>query len=454
MARKIVVIGGGAAGMTAASTAREHGDDHITIITEDQYVAYSPCAIPFVLEGRIKDFPSIVMHTPEFYERERRIEVLTGTSAEAVDLERKEVRTGEGKVIPYDALVLATGGTVFVPPVEGCQLKGVFPVRWIADGQAIMGHLPATRQVVVAGAGVIGLEVATALRERGLQVTVVEMLDQVVPRILDRDMAQLVQVHCESLGIEFVLGAPLSRIEGEGQVSGVTAGGRTIPCQMVIMATGVRANLKLPQQMGLDIGPLGAVRVSPSLQPYRKGRLVPDVYLAGDVVMCQSAVAAGPTMSQLGSTAVRQGRVAGIRAAGGQATFPGTASPFISVIGGLQVGGTGLSHSLAEYYGIRVKEAVAKGSSRARYYPGGKEVTVKLLADAESGRLVGGQIVGAEDVTGRVNWITTALLKEVTVQEFVEKLENAYCPPTSMVMDTVNVAAERLAMAFRAGSRD
>lgn len=448
MAMKIVVIGGGAAGMTAASTAREQGATDITLITEDEHVAYSPCAIPFVLEGKIKDFHSIVMHTPEFYAKERGIKVLVKTSADRVDLEKKQVTTRDGQDIDYDSLVLATGGTVFVPPVEGKDLKGVFPVRWISDGEAIMEQLPKVQQVVVAGAGVIGLEVAVALRERGKQVTVVEMFDQVVPRILDRDMAMLVQAHCESLGIHFFMGKPLSRIEGETHVTGVLAGGTHVPAQMVIMATGVRANLRLPEQMGLDIGPLGAVRVSPSLQPYRRGRLLPDVYLAGDVVMCQSAIVAGPTMSQLGSTAVRQGRVAGIRAAGGHATFPGTASPYISVIGGLQVGGTGLSSSLAEYYGVRVREGVAHGSSRARYYPGGTKVTVKLLADAESGRLIGGQIVGGEDVTGRVNWMTAALLEGITVQEFVERFENAYCPPASMVVDTVNAAAEKLAREF------
>jgi len=449
MARKIVVIGGGAAGMTAASTAREHGSGDITLITEDEHVAYSPCAIPFVVEGRIKDFQSIVMHTPEFYRNERGIEILVRTSVENVDLDKKQVQTNNGSTFDYDSLIIATGGTVFVPPVEGRELQGVFPVRWISDGEAIMASLPDVDQVVVAGAGVIGLEMAVALRERGKDVTVVEMFDQVVPRIMDKDMAAVVQKHCESLGIKFLTGSPLSRIEGETSVTGVLAGGITIPCQMVIMATGVRANLKLPQQMGLEIGPLGAVRVSPSLQPYRKGRLVPDVYLAGDVVMCQSAVAAGPTMSQLGSTAVRQGRVAGIRATGGNATFPGTASPYISVIGGLQVGGTGLSRSLAEYYGIKVVEAVVKGLSRARYYPGGKDVTVKLLADDESGRLIGGQIVGGEDVTGRVNWLTAAILEGVNVNDFVERLENAYCPPTSMVVDTVNAAAEKLAAVFR-----
>lgn len=449
MARKIVVIGGGAAGMTAASTAREYGAGEVTLLTEDEHVAYSPCAIPFVIEGRIKDFQSIIMHTPDFYRKERGIEVLVKTSAERVDLETKKVITKEGRAIDYDSLVIATGGTVFIPPVEGREQKGVFPVRWISDGKAILDWLPRVDQVVVAGAGVIGLEMALALRARGKSVTVVEMFDQVVPRILDKDMAQLVQSHCEAQGIRFILGAPLTRLEGDGTVTGVTAGDHQVPCQMVIMATGVRANLRIPEQMGLEIGPLGAVRVSPSLQPYRKGRLVPDVYLAGDVVMCQSAVLAGPTMSQLGSTAVRQGRVAGIRAAGGDATFPGTASPYVSVIGGLHVGGTGISRSLADYYGVKVVEAVAKGSSRARYYPGGRDLTVKLLADRDTGRIIGGQVVGYEDVTGRVNWITAAILEGVGVHSFVERMENAYCPPTSMVSDVVNMAAEKLARALK-----
>lgn len=430
--------------MTAASTAKEHGAEDITLITEDEHVAYSPCAIPFVIEGRIKDFPSIVMHTPEFYQRDRGIKVLVKTSVEKVDLDRKQLSTKDGRTFEFDSLIMATGGTVFVPPIEGKDLQGVFPVRFISDGEAIMDHLPAVKQVVVAGAGVIGLEVAVALKLKGKDVTIVEMFDQVVPRILDRDMAKLVQDHCESLGIKFVMGKPLSKIEGQGSVSGVVAGDMKVPCQMVIMATGVRANVRLAEQLGLEIGSLGAVRVSPSLQPYRKGRLVPDVYLAGDVVMCQSAVVPGPTMSQLGSTAVRQGRVAGIRAAGGNATFPGTASPYVSVIGDLQVGGTGLSRSLAEYYGLKVAEAVVKGSCRARYYPGCKEMTVKLLADTGSGRLIGGQIVGLDDITGRINWITAAILKGVTVRELID-LENAYCPPTSMVFDTVNAAAEKLA---------
>lgn len=444
MAKRVIVIGSGAAGMKAASTVRSAGDAEITVFTEEEHVSYSPCAIPFVIEGKIKDFGSIVMHTPEFYAKERNIRVLTKTKVINVDMDKKTVTSADGGVHPYDSLVLCVGGSVFLPTIEGVKLNGVFPVRNIADGMAIKEALRKTSAVVVAGAGVIGLEMAIALKHQGKRVTVVEMFTQVVPRIMDADMAKLVQSHCESLGIEFIMGTPIGSIKGEGKVEKVVVGNREIPCHMVVMATGVRANLELPNMMGLDVGPLGAVRVSPTMQPYKKGRLVKDVYLAGDVVQCESAAAPGPTMNQLGSAAVRQGRVAGINAAGGYATMPGVLSPFISVIGEIQVGGTGLSKGLADYYGLNVVEARAEGSTRARYYPGGKDLTVKMLADRESHRILGAQIVGGEEVTGRINWLTAAIYKGVTVEEFVNGFENAYCPPTSMVKDVVNEAADIL----------
>ncbi len=444
MAKRVIVIGSGAAGMKAASAARSAGDAEITVFTEEEHIAYSPCAIPFVIEGRIKDFGSIVMHTPEFYAKERNIKVLTKTKVTAVDMDKKTVTAADGTVHPYDSLVLSVGGTVFIPPVEGAKLPGIFPVRSIADGMAIESALPGVDSVVVAGAGVIGLEMAVALKRLGKDVAVVEMFNQVIPRIIDPDMAQLVQRHCESLGIRFVMGSPMGSIKGTSKAERVVVGHLELPCQMVIMATGVRANLELPNLMGLDIGALGAVRVSPTMQPYKKGRLVKDVYLAGDVVQCESAAAPGPTMNQLGSAAVRQGRVAGINAAGGYASMPGVLSPFISVIGDIQVGGTGLSRGLADYYGLNIVEAVAEGSTRARYYPGGKALVVKMIADRDNHRIIGAQMVGGEEVTGRINWVTAAIYKGVTAEEFVNAFENAYCPPTSMVKDVVNEAAEML----------
>lgn len=445
MAKRIVIIGSGAAGMTAASSARAADKDaEITVFTSEGHVSYSPCAIPFVLEGKIESFDSIIMHDPAFYRQERGIDVRTGTRVRSVDTDTRVVVLSDGSNHPYDSLVLAAGGTVFVPPVEGADLPGVFKVRFIQDGMDIQKALPSVRSAVVAGAGVIGLEMAVALRRAGKEVTVVEMFPQVIPRICDPDMAKEVQEHCEELGVKFIMGTPLGAIKGSGKVASVLVGKTEVPCEMVIMSTGVRANLELPNAMGLEIGPLGAVRVSPTLQPYRKGRLVKDIYLAGDIVMCQSAAVPGPTMSQLGSTAVRQGRVAGINAAGGYAAFPAVLSPWVSQIGEIQVGGTGLSTGLADYYGLEIAEGHGTGLTCARYYPGGKRLTVKMIADRETHRLLGAQVVAGEDVNGRINWLTAAIMKGTTAEEFVSSFENAYCPPTSMVKDPVNLAAEDL----------
>ena len=419
MARRIIVIGSGAAGMSAASAARKASSDaQITVFTEDEDIAYSPCAIPWGIEGR-SGWDEIVMHTPEFYEKERNIKVVTRTRVESVDGDAKTVTAG-GQTYPYDALVIATGGRVFVPPVPGADLA-------------------------IGGAGVIGLELAVAIREMGKDVTVIEMMDQVIPRIADKDMADEIQEHLESKGIKFVMKAPIQAVNGYGKVSSVTAAGQEYPCGLMIFATGVRANLDIPKALGLDVGQLNALIAAPTLNAYRRGRLVPDVYVAGDLVQCESAVMPGATMSQLGSTAVRQGLVAGNNAAGGEKKLFGpVASPWVSVIGDKQIAGTGLSLGLASWYGIDTATGSASGLTRARYYPGGKELRVKVIADRTTHRIVGAQIIAGEEATGRIDWLTSAIVNGMTAEDFLMRSENAYCPPTSMVRDVVIAAVEDL----------
>lgn len=444
MAKKIVIIGSGAAGMTAASTAREKDPEaDISVFTEDVDIAYSPCAIPWGIEGK-SDWNTIVMHTPEFYEKERGIKVHTETKVESVDSEKKVVVTG-GQEYPYDSLIIATGGKVFVPPIEGAGLENVFVVRTISDGKRIQKALETAQRVVIGGAGVIGLELAVAFRDMGKDVTVIEMMNQVIPRIADKDMADRIQAHLEEKGVKFVMKAPIQAVNGDVKVKSVTAAGQEYPCEVMIFATGVRANLDIPKALGLDIGQLNAVIVSPTLQPYRRGRIVPDIYVAGDLVQCESAIMPGATMSQLGSTAVKQGRVAGNNAVGAKKMlFSATASPWVSAIGDLQIAGTGLSEGLASWYGIDLAEGKASGLTRARYYPGGKELTVKVLADRTSHRIVGAQIIAGEEATGRINWLTSASIDGVTAEDFLYRSENAYCPPTSMVKDVVIAAVEDL----------
>ncbi len=444
MAKRIIVIGSGAAGMSAASAAREASPDaDITVFTEDEDIAYSPCAIPWGIEGR-SQWDEIVMHTPQFYSEKRNIRVLTKTKVESVDGEAKTVTAG-GESYPYDSLVIATGGRVFVPPIAGTDLKNVFVVRTVRDGKDIQAALSDVDRVVIGGAGVIGLELAVSLREMGKDVTVIEMMDQVIPRIADKDMADEIQAHLEEKGIRFVMKAPIQAVNGDGRVESVTAAGQEYPCGLMIFATGVRANLDIAKSLGLDVGQLGALVASPTLNAYRRGRIVPDVFVAGDVMQCESAVMPGATMSQLGSTAVRQGRVAGHNAAGGdKMLFGPVASPWVSVIGDKQIAGTGLSLGLASWYGIDTVTGKAEGLTRARYYPGGMELKVKVIADRTTHRIVGAQIIAGEEATGRIDWLTSAIINGMTAEDFLVRSENAYCPPTSMVKDVVISAVENL----------
>jgi len=447
MPKNIIVIGSGAAGMTAASTAKKADPQaKVIVFTEDEHIAYSPCVIPWAIEGKT-GWNDIIMHDAAFYKKERDIEVFTKTSVTAVDGEKKTVTAGD-KTYPYDSLVIATGGTVFIPPIEGKDLKNVFVVRTINDGKAIQEALKTSKTVVIGGAGVIGLEMALALKDMGKDVIVIEMMDQVIPRIADKDMADPIQKYLEDKGIKFIMKAPIQAVKGKDKVEGVTAAGNDYACDMVIFATGVRANLTIPKMLELDIGQLGAVAVAPTMQPYKRGRLVNDVYLAGDLVQCQSAVMAGPTMSQLGSTAVRQGIVAGANAAGENRITGPVASPWVSVIGDMHIAGTGLSLGLASWYGVKTVEGKATGLTRARYYPGGKPLTVKIIADAMTHRIIGAQIIAGEDATGRINWLTSAIIDGVTAEDFAFRSENAYCPPTSMVRDVVLMAVDDLCSRF------
>lgn len=444
MSMRIVVIGSGAAGMSAASSARKASKDaEITVITQDEDIAYSPCAIPWGIEGRT-GWSDIVMHDPEFYERERDIRVVTETRVESVDAERKIVIAG-GAEYPYDSLVIATGGSVFVPPIEGRDLRNVFVVRTVRDGKNIQKALETAERVVIGGAGVIGLELAVSLRSMGKDVTVIEMMDQVIPRIADKDMADVIQAEAESKGVRFVMKAPIQAVKGDGKVEAVTAAGVDYPCDVMIFATGIRANLDIPKSLGLDIGQLNTVVVAPTMNAYRRGRLVPDIFVAGDLVQCISAVMPGVTNSQLGSTAAKEGRVAGNNAAKGpKMEFGPVASPWVSRVGDLEIAGTGMSLGLASWYGADVVCGKAEGLTRARYYPGGKRLIVKVLADRTTHRIIGAQIVAGEEATGRINWLTSAAIDRKTAEAFLVDSENAYCPPTNMVRDVVLSAVEDL----------
>ncbi|AXI25132.1 pyridine nucleotide-disulfide oxidoreductase [Methanofervidicoccus sp. A16] len=445
---RTVVIGSGAGGLTTASTIRRYNKDmEIVVITKEKYVAYSPCAIPYVIAGEIPSFQDIVMHTPEDYRKNKNIEIITESTVVDIDSENKNViyydKDRNKNTLKYDYLVIATGGETFIPPIEGKDLEGVFKVKTIEDGMKIKDYAEKSKSATVIGAGAIGLEMAYALKKLGLKVTVVEMAPQVLPRALDIDMAKIVLKYLKDLGIEVILEKPVSKILGDenNRVKGVVVGEKSYSCDMVVMATGTRPNLELGRKAGCEIGRL-AIKVNSKMETS-----VPNIYAVGDCVETVDFITKQVTLSPFGSTAVRQGKVAGRNIAGIPSEFKPVLNAMVSKIGDLEIGGTGISELRAHQNRLEVVVGKAKALTRARYYPGGKPIYVKLIFDMNK-TLIGCQIVGGERVSERIDAMSLGILKGVTCEELVN-MEFSYAPPVSMVVDPIVLAAEDAWEKFR-----
>ncbi|MDI6702623.1 FAD-dependent oxidoreductase [Methanothermobacter wolfeii] len=434
---RVVIIGGGAGGLSTASNIRKYDKEaDITVITRDKHVAYSPCAIPYVMCGEVESFDDIIMHTPEDY-RDRNIKILTETEVEGVSPEKKTVtyrRGEEAGEIPYDVLVIATGGSPFIPPVEGVDLEGVFTIRSLTDGEKIAEWASKSKSAVVVGAGLIGLEMAYGLLRMGLEVTVTEMLPQIVPRSLDPDMAAIVQEYLEEKGIRVILGKALERITGDERVERVMVGDECIDADMVILATGVRPEKKLAEMAGCETGQW-AVRVNERMQTS-----VPDIYAVGDCVEVHDAITGFRTQSPLGSAAVRQAKVAAKNIAGMDAVFRPVLNAMVSKIGELEFGAVGLTEVTALQNGIKVVSGKKRALTKARYYPGAERIDVKMICDL-NGRIIGCQIVAKERVAERIDTMSLAISQGMTCAELAET-EFSYAPPVSMVIDPIILAAE------------
>ena len=428
MTRKIVIIGAHAAGLDAASAARKTDRTaEITLITKEDKAAYSRCGLPFVLGGHIKTFDDLVVFPERFYKM-MKLNLLLETTVTNIDTEAKTVditdKNSKKDTLSYDSLIITTGADPFIPPIKGRDKKGIFAVRTIDDGKQINKAIETAKSAVIIGAGLIGLEVAVACLERGLKTTVVEFLPYVLPVLLDKAMADHVQKALEEKGLNIIVGKGAEEFLGDEKLTGVKVAGEVIPADLVVVATGVRANLELAKNAGVTLGRQGIksnVRMETNIK---------DVYAAGDCAESIYLITSRPMMSQLGTTAVRQAKVAGINAAGGYSTFNGALGSWITRLFDTEIGGTGLTEFMAKRSGLEPVSATLVSKTRAEYFPGALPVRVRLVADKETGKLIGGQIIGGEEVTQRINVLSFAILNEMTIQEFA-KAETCYAPPVS-----------------------
>ena len=438
---KIVVIGSGTAGSNFALFARKlDRKAEIIVIGKEKTMQYSPCALPFVLSGKIPKLEDIIVFPNEFYEKQK-IQMMLETEAKTIDRKRKVIITDKDEV-PYDKLVLATGSKAFIPPIKGVEKKGVFTLKEMRDVREIQEYIKERKpkKAVVIGAGLIGLEGAVAFRELGMEVLVVELLEHLLPTMLDKDIASIVQSHLEEKGIQFRFGVGVSEIIGD-PVTAVKIGEEEIESDIVLVATGVRANVDLAREAGLEIK--RGIVVDECLRTSD-----PNIYAIGDCAEVYDAVTGERILSQLGTTAVRMAKVAAENVFNKNVKFKPVFNTAITELFDLEIGTFGITQERARKEGIEVVVGKFKGSTKPEYYPGGKPITVKLIFRKDNKKLIGAQIVGGERVWGRIMALSFAAQKETTVEDIAYG-ETAYAPPISPTIDPITVAAEMALRRFK-----
>jgi len=448
MPKRIVIVGAHAAGVDAASAARKTDRTaEITLITEEKYAGYSRCGLPFVIGGQIPSFQNLIVFPPSYFQM-MKLNLKTETKVTAIDAGKKTVETinreGKSETLAYDSLIIATGASSFIPPIKGKEKAGIHSLRTIEDGERIAQAIgEGARKAVIMGAGLIGLETAVALKERGLEVTVVELLPQILPQMLDADMAKVVQEMLQQRGINILTGKGVEEFLGTEKVTGIVAGGEQINADLFISAFGVRANTQLAVNAKIDLGETKAIKTNARMETSAK-----DVYAVGDCAESTHIVTQKPALQQLGTVAVRHGKVAGINAAGGYALFTGVLGSAVTRLFDMDVGATGLTENAAQRARIETVTGTISAKTKADYYPGALPIKVKLVAEKESERVIGAQIIGGEEVTQRINAISLAIQKQMTVKELA-KADTAYAPPLCETWEPFVLAAEMVLMKLR-----
>ena len=453
---RLVVIGGDAGGMSAAAQARRRrGPDDLAIVAFERghFTSYSACGIPYWIGGAVEDRESLIARDPATFRDKHAIDVRLRHEVTAIDLDRREVVAraldGGGEVRePFDQLVYAAGAVPVRPSwVDG--VRGVFGVQTLDDGTAVREWLdgdPRPRRAVVVGGGYVGVEMAEALMRRGLPVTLLEREPEPMSTV-DPDMGALVREAIRGLGIDVRTGVTVSGLEtAGGRVSAVVTDAGPVPADVVVLGLGVRPNVGLATEAGLPVGPTGALRTDLRMRvPGFDG-----VWAAGDCVESVHLVTGHPVHIPLGTHANKQGRVAGVNLGGGYATFPGVVGTAVTKVCDLEVGRTGLREREAEAAGFAYVTATVESTNRAGYFPGARPLTVKLVAERRTGRLLGAQIVGRAEAAKRIDVLAVALTQRMTVDE-VTTLDLGYAPPYAPVWDPVLVAARKAADAVHPG---
>ena len=452
---KIVIVGGVAAGAKAAAKSRRLlPDAEIDIYTQDTHVSYSACGLPYYIEGNFEDYKTLLVRTPEEFAlsginvhlRHKITKIIPKTKQILVE----NLETPECFLVRYDKLILATGARPFIPNIKHVALNNVFTLRTIEDGIAIREKVESSKNAVIIGGGYIGIELLEACVKQGLYTTLIERNPTIMP-MFDSDISELIKNQLMSINdgkFEIITSDSVTEMVGDnsGVTSVKTASGKEIETNLVILCAGVVPNVEVAIDAGISLGETGAIKVTPKMETN-----ISDIYACGDCVEEIHLISNTPVWVPLGSNANKEGRCAAMNACGFEDEFPGVLASAVTRCMKLTMSMTGLTETQAKKLGYDTVSATVTKYDKVGYMPDANNITLKLVADKKTKRLIGGQGIGAGDADKRINTLATALIAKLTVDEFYNN-DLTYSPPFSPTIDPLLNAAQILISKLESGS--
>lgn len=444
---KLIIIGGDAAGMTAASKVRrEQPDREIIVFERGNHTSYSACGMPYYIGGQVESEEQLIARKPEVFRQKQNIDVRIRHEVIEIDPKNKRIKVknrDEEKDFwePYDVLLIATGASPIAPKMENIEASGIFALSTLQSGIDVFNFLKEKKpaKAVIVGGGYIGLEMAEALLDRSMDVTLIDMAPQLMAT-LDKDMADLILEYMTEQQVRVFLEEKLVKFEKNagGSIKSVITDKQTIPADIVILGMGIKPNSELAALAGIKLGAKNAIHVNKRLET-----TVQNIWAAGDCAESFHLVIEKQVHIALGTVANKHGLVAGINISGGNAVFPGVLGTAITKFKEMEISRTGLSEKEAKELGVDFEAETITSVSPTGYYPGSEKISVKLLVNKQTRRILGGQIVGFKGAAKRIDTIATAITARLTSQQLID-LDLAYAPPFSTVWDPVQIAARRL----------